>query len=579
MRTGKRSILIDSKVNDIFKPPLGGYLEIKKNAQLEDTLGLMKKVIATTLSDTYNISKLLKADTQKKTCQNIWEFCFQHLQYEKDEAGIEQVRRPSRTWQDRIKGVDCDCMTVFIGSILTNLKIPFLIRLTAYKANADFEHVYPVAQTDSGDIIMDCVVHQFNYQVPYITKKDIRMNLQYLNGFEDNEDFDSSELADLTSFFEQHLEGLEGKADRRFDRQKRLEARKNKEHPILNKIGKGINKLNPVTAVIRGGILASMKTNLFMVAGKLRYTYWDIGKAQANNMDMAKYYKLKRIRERLERHFNDSGGQKAHFKKSILEGRGNRNRKVALNGFGEIEGAFSAYDDLQSVLGDEIFHNEFEGVQFSTGINGLGSVTASVAIASASGIIGTIAGLIKQLGSLFKKGSPQEQEEIINDKTAEKELKDSSLTPADIAKVDISELPPEVAEKVADVASQSADLPALIDKEESLPVEDKKEVAPITEENNGSTSSPESSTTPPPKKDEKTGIGQWIKDHPVLTAGIAIVVIGGAVWAYKAYQKSKKGTGTKKSLNGVRTAHPKKKKPKAKSGAKPKGKYPIVELL
>jgi hypothetical protein len=338
------------------------------------------------------------------------------------------------------------------------------------------------------------------------------MNLQYLNGFEDNEDFDSSELADLTSFFEQHLEGLEGKADRRFNHQKRLEARKNKEHPILNKIGKGINKLNPVTAVIRGGILASMKTNLFMVAGKLRYSYWSPEKAQANNMDMIKYYKLKRIRERLERHFKGSGGRMEHFKKSILEGRGNLNRKVALNGFGEIEGTFSAYDDLQSVLGDEIFHNEFEGVQFSTGINGLGSVTASVAIASASGIIGTIAGLIKQLGSLFKKGSPQEQEEIINDKTAEKELKDSSLTPADIAKVDISELPPEVAEKVADVASQSADLPALIDKvdgstsspESGSPNSPESSSTSLPE--SSSTSSPESSTTPPPKKDEKAKI-------------------------------------------------------------------------
>lgn len=403
------------------------------------------------------------------------------------------------------------------------------------------------------------------------------MKLQYLNGFEDNEDFDSSEQADLNSFFEQYLEGFKGKADRSFNRQKRLEAKKNKEHPILNKIGKGINKLNPVTAVIRGGILASMKTNLFMVAGKLRYSYWDDAKAQANNMDMIKYYKLVKIRKRLERHFNDSGGRMEHFKKSILEGRGNRNRKVALNGFGAIENAFSAYDDLESVLGDEIYHDEFEGVQFSTGINGLGSVTASVAMASASGIIGTIAGLIKQLGSLFKKGTSQEQEEIINDKTAEKELKDNSLTPADIAKVDTSELPPEVAEKVADVASQRADLTALVDKEDGSTSSPESSSAVSVE--SGSTSSPEGSTTPPPKKDEKTGIGQWIKDHPVLTAGIAIVVIGGAVWAYKAYQKSKKETETQKNLNGVQSADPKKKKSKAKSGAKPKGKYPIVELL
>jgi hypothetical protein len=572
MRTGKRVIQSGRRrFNDIFNPSRGEYVEIKKNAQLEDTLGLMRKVIATTLIDTQKISKLLKADNEFQTCKNVWEFCFNHLQYEKDEAGKEQVRRPSRTWQDREKGVDCDCMTVFIGSILTNLKIPFLIRLTAYKPQADFEHVYPVALLGTQEIIMDCVVHQFNYQVPYTTKKDVKMKLQYLNGFEDQEDFGSEDAQDYDFFFDQELEGLEGRAERGFRRQERREKRKNGERPILKKVGKGlskINKLNPVTAIIRGGILASMKTNLFKVGGKLRYSYWSTETAKKNNMDLNKYFKLVKIRERLEKNFRGMGGDTKNLKKAILEGRGNRNRKVALNGFGAI-GEVSPYEDLRAVLGDEAFFDEFEDVQFSTGINGLGSVSATAAMASASGIIGTIAGLIKQLGSLFKKGSPQEQEEIINDNTADKELKDEGLAPEDIAKVDTSELPPEIAEKVAE---QSANLPSVIEKPES------SEVATTSPESEEKTVSVDNSTEPPPKNEE-AGLGQWIKDHPVLSAGIAIVAFSGIVWAYKTYQKSKKGAKKPQNLQGVKSTTAKKKKPTKKRVTKPRAKYPVVELL
>ncbi|MBI3238561.1 MAG: hypothetical protein HYZ43_06945 [Flavobacteriia bacterium] len=291
-------------------------------------------------------------------------------------------------------------------------------------------------------------------------------------------------------------------------------------------------------------------------------------------MNLDKYIKLVRIRERMEKNFRGMGGDIKNLKKAILEGRGNRNRKVALNGFGAI-GEVSPYEDLRAVLGDEAYYGEFKDVQFSSGINGLGSVSATVAMASASGIIGTIAGLIKQLGSLFKKGSPQEQEEIINDNTADKELKDSSLTPEDIAKVDTSELPPEVAEKVAE---QSANLPAVIEKPENSEVATTTTTTTTTPESEEKTVSVDNSTDPPPKKEE-AGIGQWIKDHPVLSAGIVIVAVSGIVWAYKTYQKTKKGAKKQQNLQGVKSTPTKKKKPTKKRVTKPRAKYPVVELL
>ncbi len=197
MKTGKRHIKNGKQYDYLFPTPKGENKIIKRVANLDDTIHLMKEVTATTLEDTLELSKMLKADTEKQTCSNIWNFCFNHLQYTKDEMGKEQVRRPSRVWQDREQGVDCDCMSVFIGSILTNLRIPFSFRLTKYQS-PEFEHVYPIAHTKNGILILDAVVHKFNREVPYSAKNDISMELQYLNGF-DNEDLGAYDFVFLDS--------------------------------------------------------------------------------------------------------------------------------------------------------------------------------------------------------------------------------------------------------------------------------------------------------------------------------------------------------------------------------------------
>jgi hypothetical protein len=122
------------------------------------------------------------------------------------------------------------------------------------------------------------------------------------------------------------------------------------------------------------------------------------------------------------------------------------------------------------------------------------------------------------------------------------------------------------------VAEQSANLPSVIEKPES------SEVATTSPESEEKTVSVDNSTEPPPKNEE-AGLGQWIKDHPVLSAGIAIVAFSGIVWAYKTYQKSKKGAKKPQNLQGVKSTTAKKKKPTKKRVTKPRAKYPVVELL
>jgi len=594
MRTGKRHIKSGDEYNHLFPSAEGEFITIQKNAStLDHTLPLMKKVVSQTLDDTVEIAKMLKADTEKQTCQNIWEFCFNHLQYQKDEAGIEQVRRPARVWKDRKNnGVDCDCMSVFIGSILTNLGLPFSFRLTKY-TSPEFEHVYPIAHTKNGIVIIDAVVHKFNREVPYSSKKDIKMDLQYLNGLENDLRFTDEELENINEFEQldelleneypmdaqkllgdEDLDGLEGRAERKAKRKAKKAKRKAKRKvrkakrkekiqnfkklSLKEKLKKGlhvINRLNPGAALLRLGILASMKLNLMKVPSKLRFAYWTDAEAKRQNMDLRKFNQLKRIREKLEKIFFGAGGKTDNLKKAILKGRGNRDRRVVLNGLGAIISNVTDEDDLITIVGEDIFDDEFSDVDFA--IDGLGSAAATgTAVAAATGVIGAIAALIKQLGGMFKKGSKQAEQEVIQANTENKEEKTRKFSVKNIIsnfQKNASQLTP--VRKVQKRSTPKATEPT----PEQFSVEEFSSETYIPQKSSATNSEvqefPQAESEPKENKPkEEKGVVPWVKKHPYLTAGIATTIIGGTALTVWLVRKNKK----KKSLSGVSTKKKKK---------------------
>lgn len=136
------------RYNDLVVVPNGG---------VRDTAELMHKVVRAYASDTAEIAKRLASNTLRDTLANIWKFVYTHIQYVRDSPLREQVRRPLRTLYDQ-KG-DCDCYATLIGSILTNLNIPFKFRIAAYEAGR-YQHVYVVVPVDDGgyyavDPVMD----------------------------------------------------------------------------------------------------------------------------------------------------------------------------------------------------------------------------------------------------------------------------------------------------------------------------------------------------------------------------------------------------------------------------------------
>jgi hypothetical protein len=180
--SGYRAIKDGSRYNSYFPPPDERDRVIIKDGEVTDTVELMEKVVWKYLDDTKRIAPLLKRPSTHETCQAIWEFIHNFIQYKLDQRGLEQLRRPARSWAERQTGVDCDCMSIFTSSILTNLKIPHSFRITKYSQDS-WQHVYVIVPTPGSNnyCVIDAVVSEFNYEKKYTDKMDYNMNLKGIN--------------------------------------------------------------------------------------------------------------------------------------------------------------------------------------------------------------------------------------------------------------------------------------------------------------------------------------------------------------------------------------------------------------
>ena len=203
--TGPRDILPGTEYNQYFTASASfDDPVISRDGSVEDAVKVMAQVADRYKSDTALLAPILKGDTLKDTCTNLWNFIYGHIQYTEDKPGVEQIRRPLRSWIERESGVDCDCMSVFASSVLKNLKIPHYFRITKY-GKPEFQHVYVVVPTDSalsghrGYFTIDGVIDGNDKEKPFTDHKDFNaMNgipIHVLNGLGQS-DADDQQLLD-----------------------------------------------------------------------------------------------------------------------------------------------------------------------------------------------------------------------------------------------------------------------------------------------------------------------------------------------------------------------------------------------
>ncbi|HEV8053081.1 MAG TPA: hypothetical protein VGP47_11355 [Parachlamydiaceae bacterium] len=195
---GKRNIRSGYEYDHLFPKAEMVNRIIIPDGGVKDTVKLMEKIVYATLVDTKEIAKRLQVKGSiYETCKNIFDFVYNHYQYKLDQPGEEQLRRPSRAWADRTTGVDCDCYTLTISSILTNLNIQHRFRITAYEA--DWQHVYVVVPVGNNLIKIDPVLDKYNYEKPFTKNFDhtmVKLNglglpIAYLGSLENDNDSDA----------------------------------------------------------------------------------------------------------------------------------------------------------------------------------------------------------------------------------------------------------------------------------------------------------------------------------------------------------------------------------------------------
>jgi hypothetical protein len=178
---GRRAILPGTEYDRYFPQPNGKDKVVIRDGEVKDTLALMARVVHSYLDDTRQLAPVLQKPGLEATCRAIWTFVYRYIQYRPDRPGLEQLRRPARTWQERKSGADCDCMSILVSSVLTNLKIPHSFRVTRYSA-PHWQHVYVVVpKSGGGHYLIDGVLSRFDYEKPYTAKMDFPMDLSGIN--------------------------------------------------------------------------------------------------------------------------------------------------------------------------------------------------------------------------------------------------------------------------------------------------------------------------------------------------------------------------------------------------------------
>ena len=590
----KRNIQSGERYTHLFPEAANSTSTIRKDANVYHTVAFIPKVVNETLDHTKKIAEQLKANTLNETCSNIWHFVYRHIAYKKDADGYEQIRSPARAWHDRFKGVDCDCYSVFISSILSNMEIPHTLRITKYNRD-HFQHIYPIVPTDNGYITIDCVTDKYDYEVPFSEKKDYPMDLQYLNGF----DGSSAEYAQPNDAYLLAGDGMDelGKIiQQRFSSQKKQPIRTKSNTPMKrktkqsgalspsNKKPKGfkkilnkVNKLNPATVMIRNGILASMKLNIKNVAGRLRWSYLSQEEAVKRGIDPVRFQKLVATRQRVENILYKSGGKPDNLRKAILNGKGNKDKAIhGLDGFDGMVEYMNEYMPIEQLLGDDIHYSE--NIEGMNGLGQLGEPFTLASLAAASGVIVGIVGMLKQVGDIFQKKSKASEDfdEAKNEKAENETITPPGTNPPQLPVPTQEVINTMLKEEALTPMVTNNALPAITNNANASPTyetpmskEKMKEdelvndkIALKKEDGKGT-------------EDDKVGFWdknkKWLKPVAIGVGGISLLAIG--IKLFKGHGGSTpQNKSSPKALHGT----PKKKKPKKNSKSKPNKKTAVA---
>lgn len=178
-----KSILV-SKLN----PYIGSAKVVKYDQSTTDIVNELLKSHNKNKTEYDKIYKYFNYPTEKKTLQNLFDFCKKNIDYRIESGDNQSLKTPTAIL---VQGFgDCKQYAQFIGGVLdainrNNKKIDWCYRFASYNPQHNIQHVFVVVKTKSGEVWIDPVLDYLNDKKQYNYKIDKKMSLYTISGFDD----------------------------------------------------------------------------------------------------------------------------------------------------------------------------------------------------------------------------------------------------------------------------------------------------------------------------------------------------------------------------------------------------------
>lgn len=123
-----------------------------------------------------NLAPYFKSNNKYNSCKLIFIFCKKILPYKMESAERQTARTLPRILQDNKKGGDCKHFATMSAALCKALNIPCSLRLIAQKyGTKQPNHIYTIAHLPDRDVVIDCVLKNFDTEARYNYKYDIKI--------------------------------------------------------------------------------------------------------------------------------------------------------------------------------------------------------------------------------------------------------------------------------------------------------------------------------------------------------------------------------------------------------------------
>lgn len=311
--------------------------KFKHSGTVYDTLRLMDKIATKNKHQVAKLAQALTGNTLEETLRNNWNWLFDHIAYETDTEGIEQIRTPIRLIADK-KG-DCDCYSTFLSALLQNQGINHSFRMTKY--DGDWQHVYVIVPSNKQrPFVLDCVLDTFNEEKTFTQKHDHKMEIQELNGL-GKINLSILKPKNVINVVKDKVQQVDNWA-------------KDQVSTVNNKVGSallptkikdylrqfGDTDTDIIKAPIRYQILLFFAQNVNKSSAKMGYALMTESQAVKNNLDLDTWKKAKDSMRKIESIYSRLSGPVSALHNAIRKGFGKPISGLGALGIGE--GAASA---------------------------------------------------------------------------------------------------------------------------------------------------------------------------------------------------------------------------------------------